>query len=160
MSRLLLLLVIMSMPSASLAQTPLRPDSIPWRPILNHVIAQLSNDILLAATAPAPRSWSIVLPDSSAPWLQVATHLRSALRARLPRSDDIEFDEITIGPMRFSGDTATVRLTRDHGSHCPGRTQRSGYGNIEEVQIYQVQGRFWSAARSLGVLHGDRGPCS
>lgn len=159
MKRLILLCLALSIASEARAQASARPDSGAWRPIMSYVISHLAMDILSASAAPEPRSWKIVLPDSSEAWLQMAAHLRMALRARLPRADDTDFDELTIGPLRVSGDTVTVRITRDHGTHCPGGARSSGYGNVENVQVYRFQGRFWSAARSLGVMHGDRIPC-
>lgn len=139
--------------------TGLRPDSVPWRPVIQYAISSLSGDILRAASDPTARPWRIVLPDSGPEWAQLHRHLVLALRAREPRSGEIDLDELTIGPMEMRGDSAWVRLTRTHTRQCANSGYATGYGNVENVLVFRFREQFWSAARSLGVLHGDRAGC-
>jgi hypothetical protein len=137
----------------------LPPDSVPWRPVIEYVIASLAGDILRASRDSTPRAWRIVLPDTGPAWTRLHAHLSSSLRARPPRPEETDVDELVIGPMRASGDTATVHITRDHVRSCPGGARVVGYRNAGNVIVVRFQGRFWSAARSLGVLHMDREGC-
>ena len=151
--------ILRSQPATSANTTGLRPDSVPWRPILEYVVKSLAVEIVRASTDSALKAWQIVLPDSSPAWQRFRSHLSLSLRARDTRPGDLTLDEVTIGPMRIRGDTAWVRLTRTHTRQCPDRVGATGFGNHEEVFVVRFQDRFWSVARSASGTHGDHAGC-
>lgn len=136
-----------------------RPDSVPWRPVLEYVVRSLSGEIVRASATAAPQPWHIVLPDSTPVWAAFRTHLMQSLGARDARASDVARNELTIGAMTFRGDTAWVKVVRTHTALCGDGVKTTGFGNVENVFIVRRE-QFWSAARSPSVAHGDRVGCS
>lgn len=143
----------------------IQPDSAAWRPMLIYIIAKLSHNVLDAAIDTNPRPWKMSFPSTGANWPAIETHLRTVLRAREVLPGDSIVYELRIHDMTVSADTARVQVITGVTLDCPGGTGQGGYTNRDDVFAFRFSpGRslspsVWSAARSAGVLHGDRFGC-
>ncbi len=143
----------------------IQPDSAAWRPLLVYIIAKLSHNVLDAAIDPTPRPWKMSFPSTGANWPAIETHLRTVLRARPVVPGDSVIYELTIHDLTVSNDTARVQVITIVTLDCPGGAGQGGYTNRDDVFAFRFSpGRsqspsIWSAARTAGVLHGDRFGC-
>lgn len=151
-------------PVVRLGQSP--PDSAAWRPLLAYIIGNLAHNVLDAAIDTTSHAWEMSFPATGAAWPAIEAHLRTVLRARPPVPGDTVVWELRIGDLTVSADTARVQVVTGMTTHCPGTTRPGGYGNRDDVFVvrYRMSAtdstRFWGAARTAGVLHGDRFGCS
>lgn len=143
----------------------IQPDSAAWRPLLVYIIANLSHNVLDAAIDTTPRPWKMRFPSTGANWPAIETHLRTVLRAREVLPGDSVVYELTIHDLTVSADTARVQVITSVAWDCPGGARQGGYTNRDDVFAFRFSAwrpespSVWSAARSAGVLHGDRFGC-
>lgn len=143
----------------------IQPDSAAWRPLLVYIIAKLSHNVLDAAIDTIPRPWKMSFPSTGANWTAIESHLRKVLRARPVVSGDSVVYELRIHDLTVSADTARVQVITSVTWDCPRGARQGGYTNRDDVFAFRFatgpsqSPTVWSAARTAGVLHGDRFGC-
>lgn len=159
--------LLVLLPSVARAQTPARgplavlaTDSVAWQRVLAHVVSSLTPDLVAASTDAAPQAWTLKLPADEPQRALLERQLRTLFRARAPLPSDSVVRTLEFEPLIVVRDTGYVRVRFSLTRHCPGSTRTTGYGNVDSVVVPRIpQLRAWGAARSAGVIHGDRVGC-
>ncbi len=134
-------------------------DSTAWQRVLVYVVGALSTQIVQAAADTASQAWHLRLPSDEPQRRLLEMQLKTILRARPVTDSDAVIYTLDIGPISIHNDTARVTVSFDVTRRCPGSTRTTGFGNVDNVFIPRAPPGFWGAARSSGVLHGDRAGC-
>jgi hypothetical protein len=142
---------------------PAAVDTSAWSPLATYVIAQLATYIASAASDTISEPWIISLPKDLPKRAALERHLRLMLRARDRTPMDDHFFELKLSSPTLSGDTMDVLFETSLTQLCANPAERhGGYHNVDRV--FLVRRRLaafsvWTAAKSKGVLHGDRFGC-
>jgi hypothetical protein len=131
-------------------------DSLAWQPLLAHVVARLSQHIVVAAFDTTRRPWRMRFPDAAPHWVPFESHLRSTLRARPLAPKDSLFSELEVRPLRISGDTAFVRFTVSLLRRCAEGGEGLVWSNHESAYVLSPGVDYWVEPRggATGVADG------
>jgi hypothetical protein len=159
--------LLMALAIGAQAQTPARSpfaalatDSTAWQRVLTYIVSSLASNIVEASADSAPQPWTIRLPDAEPQRVLLERQLRTIFRARGPLPSDTVLRSLTVGPLVVVGDSGYVKVQFDLTQRCGGSARTTGYGNVDSVIVPRhSQMKAWGAARSAGILHGDRFGC-
>lgn len=153
--------------SAARAQRPapdgfalLATDSVAWQRVLAYVVGSMSSSLVATSADAAAQPWILRLPADEPQRALLERQLRTLLRVRAPLPSDSVVRTLELGPLIVVRDTGYVRVQFDLARRCSASNRRGGYGNVDSVIVVRApQLRAWGAARSAGVIHGDRAGC-
>jgi len=134
-------------------------DSTAWQRVLVYVVGALGTQIVQAAADTSPQPWRLRLPTDEPQRRLLEMQLKTIHRARPVTDSDAVTYTLEIGPISIRNDTARVRVSVVVTRRCPGSTQTTGSGNVDDVFIPRAAQGFWGAARSSRAVHGDRVGC-
>jgi hypothetical protein len=137
----------------------LSSDSTAWQRVLTYVVGTLSTTIVRASVDPAPQPWQIRVPADEPQRLLLERQLTTILRARPVADRDTIIYTLELGPLSVQNDGARVVVRTDVVQRCASSSRLAGYGNVDSVFVPRAPQGFWGAARTTGVMHGDRVPC-
>lgn len=134
-------------------------DSTLWQRIVTHVVGSLTTYLVRAGTDPNAQPWQLSIPLDAPQRDFLLGQLRTILRARpTAPSDSLTFMLIIEQPI-VSDDTARLTVRTSFGKRCNAGTAMGGFSNIDKVLVPRHPRTGWGAARSTGVVHGDRAGC-
>jgi hypothetical protein len=134
-------------------------DSTLWVRVLDHVVRSMSTYLVRTSVDSNPQPWQLTIPDDAPDRDRLLRQLRTVLRARPVQAGDTLVFTLSIGPLTITDDTARVTVTADFGKRCPGSDKLGGFTNTEHLTVPRHPQAGWGAARSAGVMHGDRAIC-
>jgi hypothetical protein len=134
-------------------------DSVAWRPLLAHVIARLSQHIVVAAFDTTRRPWRMRFPDAAPHWAQFESHLRRTLRARALGPTDSLFHELEVRPLRVSGDTAFVQFRVSLLRRCDVGVEGLVWRHYESAHAVSPGVGYWVNPRGGATGIGDGRGC-
>jgi hypothetical protein len=131
-------------------------DSVAWQPLLGHVIARLSQYIVVAAFDSTRHPWRMRFPDAAPRWAPFEAHLRTTLRARALEPRDSLFHELEVRPLRISGDTAFVQFQVSLLRRCDVGGERFLWRNYESAYVLSPGIHYWVEPRgaATGIADG------
>lgn len=137
-------------------------DTLAWRQIFTYVVQSMAPYVARSLRDTISRPWAIEVPESAPMALQFKDRMRMMLRARAVQASDSEFYHLRIDTLRINGDTIRLHVVSGFTQVCRDLHVNAGYANVDEVYLWRIVRdglRFWSAARSRGVDHGDAPSC-
>ena len=134
-------------------------DSVAWQPLLAHVVARLSQHIVVAAFDTTRFPWRMRFADASPRWAPFESHLRTTLRARELAPTDSLFHELEVRPLRVSGDTAFVQFRVSLLQRCDVGGEGLVWRNYESAYVLSPGVNYWVEPRGGGTGIADGRGC-
>lgn len=134
-------------------------DPTAWQRVLVDVVGALGSQMVRPAADTFPQPWRLRLPTEEPQQRLLEQQRTTILRARPVTDSDAVSYTPEIEPINFRNDTARVRVSINVTRRCPGSTQTTGSGNVDDVLIPRTPQGFWGAAQTSRALRGDRVGC-